>query len=132
MRFDSLAIWGLGLVATAYTVRQVDSFMPIPLTRTIGSRYIHPAETGSCGSKILVINPFKHGAGTPLSQLFMVDDDEEEDDDDDDDDDDDERDSNDPLGNGIDSVSWLPTVVGAKGKEISTPSREVSQSISSF
>ena len=59
----------------------------------------------------------------------MVEDDEEEDEDDDDDDDDDDvGDRDDPLGNGIDSVSWLPTVIGGKDKATSTATREVSLS----
>ena len=55
------------------------------------------------------------------TRLFLVDDDDEAEDDDDDDDDDE-----DPLGDGVDSVSWLPSVIGAKGKEISS-AREVSR-----
>jgi hypothetical protein len=42
-------------------------------------------------------------------------DDEEEDEDEDDDHDEDDDDDDDPLSKGIDSVSWLPSVVGAKG-----------------
>ena len=58
----------------------------------------------------------------------MVEDDEEEDEDDDDDDDDVVGDRDDPLGIGIDSVSWLPTVIGGKDKATSTQTREVSLS----
>ena len=52
--------------------------------------------------------------------------DEDEEDDDDDEDDDDVGDRDDPLGKGIDSVSWLPTVIGAKDMATSTSTREVS------
>ncbi len=55
------------------------------------------------------------------TRLFMV-----EDDVDDEDDDDDDNDDDDPLGDGIDSVAWLPSVIGARGKTI-TSAREVSQ-----
>lgn len=41
----------------------------------------------------------------------------DEDEDDEDDDDEDEFDSNDPLGNGVDSVSWLPTAMGGIGNK---------------
>ena len=34
--------------------------------------------------------------------------------------DDDDGDEEDPLGKGVDSVSWLPCVLGAKGDEISS------------
>lgn len=54
----------------------------------------------------------------------MVDDDD--DDDDEEDDEDGNEDDEDPLGDGVDSVSWLPSVVGAKGKEV-TSAREVSR-----
>jgi hypothetical protein len=46
----------------------------------------------------------------------MTNKDEEDEDEDDDDDDDD---SNEPLGNGVDSVSWLPSVMGAKSIAVS-------------
>lgn len=49
------------------------------------------------------------------TKLFMAVDDDE-------DDDDDEIDG--PLGNGVDSVGWLPTVIGAEGEEV-TSAREV-------
>jgi len=58
---------------------------------------------------------------------MVEDDEEEEDDEDDEDDDEDVGDRDDPLGKGIDSVSWLPTVIGAKDKVTSTPTREVSK-----
>lgn len=41
------------------------------------------------------------------------------DDDEDDDDEDDEDESDEPLGNGVDSVSWLPSVIGGKGISVS-------------
>ena len=41
------------------------------------------------------------------TRLFMGDDEDEDEDD---------EDNDDPLGEGIDSVSWLPTVIGAKGR----------------
>ena len=37
-------------------------------------------------------------------------------------DDEDEDDGEDPLGNGVDSVSWLPSVVGSKGSEVTSVS----------
>jgi hypothetical protein len=43
------------------------------------------------------------------------DEDEDDEDDEEDDDEDEDEDDEDPLSKGIDSVSWLPSVVGAKG-----------------
>jgi hypothetical protein len=40
------------------------------------------------------------------------------DEDDDEDDEEDEEGGGGPLGNGVDSVSWLPTVVGGKGEKV--------------
>ena len=57
--------------------------------------------------------PYRRRLITTTKAVADDDNDEEEEDDDDDDDDDDEDDE-DPLSKGIDSVSWLPTVVGAK------------------
>ena len=45
------------------------------------------------------------------SRIFMAEED--------DDDDEDEVNAEDPLGNGVDSVAWLPTVVGAESVELS-------------
>ena len=50
-------------------------------------------------------------------KLFAANDDDEEDEDYDSDDDDDDE-ENGPLSNGIDSVSWLPSVVGKTGENI--------------
>ena len=44
----------------------------------------------------------------------------------DDDSEDDDDDQEDPLGKGVDSVSWLPSVVGKKGGGQVTGAREVS------
>jgi Lon protease-like protein len=64
------------------------------------------------------LNPSTTGVRGNKSELRMVDDDEDEDDDDtfDDDEgfDDEEEDAENPLGSGVDSVSWLPGVKGAK------------------
>ena len=72
-------------------------------------------------------------------KLFAANDDDDDEDYDSDDDDDDDDEENGPLSNGIDSVSWLPSVVGKTGenikgaKEVSpSPNRLVFAKIISF
>lgn len=63
-------------------------------------------------------------APSSLTRQFLSAADEDEDDDDEEDDDDDQKG---PLSNGVDSVSWLPSVVGAKGDNMPiTTAKEVS------
>jgi hypothetical protein len=50
------------------------------------------------------------------THLYAADDDDDDDDDDDYDEDEDEG----PLAKGVDSVSWLPSVAGSKGADISS------------
>jgi hypothetical protein len=61
-------------------------------------------------------------------QLAASDGDEDEDDDDDDEEEEEEENEqqNGPLKDGVDSVSWLPSVIGAKGDDVAlTSAKEV-------
>lgn len=116
MRFDSLVIAGLGAVCWTS-----DAFAPGPLRRNPSVSSFPAVEIALTDTRGAV-SSWKKYTGKKSSRLFMVDDEDE----DEDDDDDDVGDSDDPLGNGVDSVSWLPTVIGAKDKDISAPTREVS------
>lgn len=110
----------VAFVACTATASVVDAFLP----RQPGHRVV-PSSSSSI-EELTVPNDespalatlFRHH-GRASTKLRMV----EEDDDDDDDDED--EDSDDPLGNGVDSVAWLPSVIGAKGKEVTSASREV-------
>ena len=67
----------------------------------------------------------RRSMGFPVARfLAAFDDDEEEDDDDEDDDDEDDIDPLEPLANGIDSVSWLPSVKDTKTSTSSSSSSE--------
>lgn len=105
MRFDPKAIVLLVVAAAAASWRQVDAFAP-PLASAGVTR---------CSQNAMVRKPFV-SRRTQTTRRFMVDSDDEVDSDDY---------GEDPLGEGVDSVAWLPTVAGAKNKDIST-AREVS------
>lgn len=105
MRFNKEVVIFLSLLCYAQTV---DAFVPISRTST---------QLNSVGSTAA-----PKTVGFVSSRLYAVDDDDEDDYDDDDDDDEDEyEDEENPLGKGVDSVSWLPSVKGQRaGKDASS------------
>jgi hypothetical protein len=97
MRFDKPVAIFLGLLCFAQTV---DAFVP----RSRTSSQLTPVGAAAAPKTIRFVS----------TRLYAVDDD------DDDEDDEDEDDEN-PLGKGIDSVSWLPSVAGqSAGEEVSS------------
>ena len=66
----------------------------------------------------------RRSMGFPVARFLAALDDEEEHDDDEDDDDEDDIDPLEPLANGIDSVSWLPSVKDTKTSTSSSSSSE--------
>lgn len=100
----SLSIFLLQITATA-------AFVPPSTKCSVGnSQSLHPAHCDDHQKDLFLRRKF-------LTRRFAGLDDEGEDDDDD------EFDDKGPLANGIDSVSWLPSVDGAKGDNmpIDTP-----------
>jgi hypothetical protein len=100
MRFDKQVVIFLGLLCFAQTV---DAFVP----RSRTSTQLTPVGATAAPKTI----------GFVSTRLYAVDDDDEDAYDDDDEDEDDEN----PLGKGIDSVSWLPSVAGqSAGEDVSS------------
>lgn len=107
MKFYLHFAWGslLTVLAVCSLTLNTEAFLPRPKASNVARATARRSIAPFCFER------------PRTTSLFMVDDDEEDEDDEDDDD---------PLGNGVDSVAWLPTVIGAKGKEI-TSAREVSR-----
>jgi hypothetical protein len=102
MRFDRNFL--LSLAALSSYAFSVDAFM----TRHGTSNGL--TTTFGANSNVKLLQPTR-GFNT---QLYAADDDDDDYDDDDDDDEDEG-----PLAKGVDSVSWLPTVAGGEGEDIS-------------
>jgi hypothetical protein len=116
MKFDPQAIVCLSIAAFS-AWNHAEAFAPSP-------RFLTKASSGvitTSGSS--VVSSYSEQRRTRSSRLFMADEDEDDEDDDDDDEDDYDYD---PLGEGVDSIAWLPSVIGSKGKDV-TSAREVSQ-----
>lgn len=100
MKFDHQTFFCI-MAAAGSMILNVDAFAP------------HYVKTGAI--QTLATHPQTRSLQRMVpTQLFMAVDD--------DDDEDDEIDG--PLGNGVDSVGWLPTVIGAEGEE-TTSAKEV-------
>ena len=126
MRFDSSVMMGLGGLTTASIWTMSDAFMVGPAIPLHSLTPVTVVARNNILSSSLVLCPTGKTTGTKSTTRLSMVEDEDEEDDDDDEDDDDVGDRDDPLGKGIDSVSWLPTVIGAKDMATSTSTREVS------
>ena len=100
MRFEKQAIISLGALCCFAHQFCCDAFVLQQNSRILSTTFLVPASSNS-----RIVNNQKYNLST---RLFAV---EEEEDDDDDD--------TNPLGKGLNSVSWLPSVVGQSGEEIS-------------
>ena len=97
MRFGQQVATFLGAL---FVAQQTDAFLPASHSRVVSTNGLAFAPESSITSSSSRFTP---SLRTPSTRLFLADDDEDDDEDDDD---------LNPLGKGVDSVSWLPTVMG--------------------
>ena len=112
MRFEKQAIISLGSAAALLVFGSCDAFVFSQPKNKLSPTFLVPSSTLSYSVS------GTGGSSSTSTRLFasLEDDDDEEDDDHDDEE---EDDNTNPLGKGVNSVSWLPSVVGQSGQEIS-------------
>ncbi len=111
MKIASTALVAMLVVVLVNDV-STDAFCPHRLLLPQQSR-------GPNGPPVTMTTTNRRAMGFPVARFAALDDDEDEDDEDDDDD---EIDPLEPLANGIDSVSWLPSVKDTKTSTSSSSS----------
>lgn len=110
MRFEKQAIISLGSAAALLVFGSCDAFVFSQPKNKLSPTFLVPSSTLSYSVS------GTGGSSSSSTRLFAS---LEDDDDDEDDHDDEEDDNTNPLGKGVNSVSWLPSVVGQSGQEIS-------------